>query len=450
MVESVRIVGTPAERLRHALALRAKAEAAEAQAIADLAAEHDWDADAEFDVHGERPVRIDADGVPLFGEFLPLEIAALKRISVSAATWLIRDLVILRHRHPLWWSAAQAGRVPVFRACQLAVEVARWNLTIAQAHAVDALVADCLGVMSWRRVLERTRAAIIEVAPDAVREATARARSEKFCRRHTTDEPTIGLITARVDTADAIAFDEMVDRIADLLGVQGDDAPKDHRRASALGVLAAPGRACALLAEAEGRPAPVRATDPRLLPRARIYVHLHDEQLATGEGPVRIEDLGALHVRQLAELVGHSRIKLTPVVHLSGASEEAVDAYEIPRRIRRRVILRDRHEVFPYSGRSARRQDLDHTIPYEPGVRGQTRPSNLGPLSRKAHRAKTVGRWHLDQPRPGIFWWRSPVGNRYRVGADGTRRITEDFSSVEAELSWHLDRWSERSRPQPP
>ncbi|MGV8907459.1 MAG: hypothetical protein ACOH1Y_00610 [Propionicimonas sp.] len=47
-------------------------------------------AGAAFDVIGTRPVRIGADGTALVDEFLPLEVANLKGISVASATWLIR------------------------------------------------------------------------------------------------------------------------------------------------------------------------------------------------------------------------------------------------------------------------------------------------------------------------------------------------------------------------
>jgi len=100
-----------------------------------------------------------------------------------------------------------------------------------------------------------------------------------------------------------------------------------------------------------------------------------------------------------------------------------VDAYEIPESIRQAVILRDRHEVFPWSSREARHLDMDHTDPYTPGRAGQTRPSNLGPLSRRAHRAKTFGGWQLTQPEPGVFIWHTRLGQTIRVGPNGTTRI---------------------------
>lgn len=177
-----------------------------------------------------------------------------------------------------------------------------------------------------------------------------------------------------------------------------------------------------MLAEAMGKQGEVAATDPRLLPTSTVYVHIAEQTLLHGEGVARIEGAGPLCATMLKHLVGHSRIRLTPV--LDTGADMAVDSYEIPRPIREQVIVRDGHEVFPFSSRAARQQDLDHTDPYRPGVPRQTRTGNLGPLSRKAHRAKTFGRWRLEQPKPGVFWWRSEAGYVYRVSPQGTVRIS--------------------------
>ena len=104
------------------------------------------------------------------------------------------------------------------------------------------------------------------------------------------------------------------------------------------------------------------------------------------------------------------------------------------------MLLRDTYEVFPYSSRAAREGDLDHTVPFRPGGKGQTRASNLGPLSRKPHRAKTHAGWDLEQPGPGIFWWEAPNGERYRVGPNGTIRIGRDPSHRAFERAlWDAD-----------
>ncbi len=59
-------------------------------------------------------------------------------------------------------------------------------------------------------------------------------------RKLPTDDPGVAYLSARVDTPDAIFFDAMVDRIADILGDRGDTDLKDIRRAKAIGVLGHP------------------------------------------------------------------------------------------------------------------------------------------------------------------------------------------------------------------
>jgi hypothetical protein len=418
------VVGA-SQRLRAAVEARRAAEIAEAQAIAELAAESQWSASDEFEVVGTRPVRIGADGTALVDEFLPLEVAAIKGISVTAATWLIRDVVNLQARHPHLWFQVAKGVVPLYRAAQLSVEVARYELTCAEANELDASLAGRLATLPWPRVMRLVRGLIATIAPDRVTALAERARAERYVRKHATDDPNVAFLAARIDAADAIFFDAAVDRIADILGDRGDSDTKETRRAKAIGVLATPARAQLLLSEATGDSADVGAEqtdihsdDPRLLPRATVYVHVAEETLLTGRGVARVEGVDALPATMLKRLLGHSRVRLTPVVR--PYAKAGVDNYEIPDRIRRQVLLRDQVEVFPFSSRAARRQDLDHTRPYVPGRANQTRPDNLGPLSRKAHRGKTHGGWRLQQPQPGIFHWTSPGGHRYRVGGNGT------------------------------
>jgi hypothetical protein len=78
------------------------------------------------------------------------------------------------------------------------------------------------------------------------------------------------------------------------------------------------------------------------------------------------------------------------------ADVAAIDAYEIPPWIRDAVRLRNIADVFPYGSCTTATMDLDHTIPWrsvdDGGPPGQTRPGNLGPLTRAHHRAVTHGR----------------------------------------------------------
>jgi hypothetical protein len=71
---------------------------------------------------------------------------------------------------------------------------------------------------------------------------------------------------------------------------------------------------------------------------------------------------------------------------------------------------------------------MDHITAYVPaddgGPPGQTRPENLAGLCRRHHRLKTHGGWSYTVPEPGIYLWRSPVGQRYLVDNTGTAPFT--------------------------
>lgn len=424
--------GTAMERLRHSIELRRQADVDEVRAIAELAAEHSWTTTDEFDVVGERAVRLGSDGSRLVGEFLPLEVAAVKGISVTAATWLIRDVVDLEARHPALWKAVRAGSVPPYKAFKVAQLGATYELTREQALEVDSKLASKIGRLGWPRLLRLARGLVAQVAADKVAAATEAAREARYVRTAVVpDQPVVSELWARLDTSDAQQLEATVRTIAKTLKTLGDTDTLDVRRSKALGILATPARAQAML---EG------TDDQRYLPRTRVYLHLTPEHLgpaARGSGPVvRSETLGPLAKEQLADVFGTHRITVTPVLH--GDAEIAVDSYEIPNRIRETVVLRDVCEAFPYSSRSARGLDLDHTTPYTSDAGGQTRPDNLGPLTRKVHRAKTARRWRLRQPRAGIFWWKSPAGQRYRVTPQGADDLA-DWSPLEREATWHLD-----------
>lgn len=160
-------------------------------------------------------------------------------------------------------------------------------------------------------------------------------------------------------------------------------------------------------------------------PRVELQVHLTDQTLLTGNGIVRSEDCGPMLLAQLTELLGrhHCQISLRPV--LDPANLAAVDAYEVSQPLRDAVRLRHPASIFPFSSRLGHHLDLDHTVPHThtSDPPGQTRLGNLGPLARPEHRAKTDGVWHLEQPHPGVFLWRSPHRHYFLVTNQGTQPL---------------------------
>jgi hypothetical protein len=79
--------------------------------------------------------------------------------------------------------------------------------------------------------------------------------------------------------------------------------------------------------------------------------------------------------------------------------------------LRRHTEIRDRTCVHPCCRRRARSCQQDHT--HDHARSGATVRANLGPACPHDHDLKTVGGWHLEQPEPGRFLWRSPLGGAY-------------------------------------
>ncbi|MBY9073844.1 hypothetical protein K1X13_03320 [Nocardioides sp. WL0053] len=198
-------------------------------------------------------------------------------------------------------------------------------------------------------------------------------------------------------------------------------------------------RSADLPAPAAGRGHVVGVDWARLLPTVTLYVHLTDHTLATGHGVARWEGEGPVSARYVRDFLGPtSRFTIKPVIDLAG--QAAVDAYEVPDRLREAVHLRTPADVFPYASNTSRRMDLDHTRPYRhTASAGQTRMDNLGPLGRFHHRVRTHGNWAVEQPFPGIYLWRAPHGSIYLVDHTGTRKVTDPWTKSATSQNDHTD-----------
>lgn len=386
--------------LDHATAQIQAGEVAQVLAIAALCDLHQVDEDALFE-GAERWVRGGADGTPLIGEFLSGEVAGILGVSIGSAVNKIAQVLNVRHRHPSLWQAVCAGEIRFWQAASVADECVTAHLDAAACLRVDASCAAALRIQPWQRVRTQIPRWILLADPQA---AAERARQAAEMRNLRVGEFVDGHceIWGRLDAADGVDFDQALDSIADTLPA---DLPRDHRRAAAVGVLAR------------------RAFGQEELPRAAtLVVHADASDLADpASGVADVEGFGAILMERLGSVLAGCRVTVRPVVHTD--MDAATDAYEVPPTMRFALEQRNPVDVFPFGTRSSRRCDADHTVPFEDGVPGQTRLNNLGPLSRFTHRLKTHGGWTLNQPRPGVFEWRSPLGYRYRVTPTGTVRV---------------------------
>lgn len=429
---------------------------------------------------GAEPLRVlGGTATPPVGDFAAAELGALWGTTSGAGANLMADALDLRHRLPRLWARVLAGQVRAWKARKVAQ--ATRHLTVDQADQVDAAIEGYVASLPWTRFEAVLEARVMEADPDGAELRARQAEAERFVRAGRSTAHGLKLLVARATAGDVIWFLAMVNRIADILAVEGDLDSIDVRRSKAIGLLAQPARALELLcahagdlpdtpservlardetgaesgtrepqpdepepafdsdADRDAEPNPIPADehravalvrpgiDPaRLRPQVTVYVHLSAAALAGAGGVARIEDVGPVTLQQVQRFFGtDTRIRVQPV--LDPAAAGPVDAYEIPAALREAVRLRMPADVFPYGSNLARTMDIDHTIAYQRseqgGGPGQTRLGNLGPFSRYHHRVKTHSRWRCCQPETGVFVWRSPVGYVYLVDADGTHPL---------------------------
>ncbi|MBO0842916.1 MAG: HNH endonuclease [Nocardioides sp.] len=117
-------------------------------------------------------------------------------------------------------------------------------------------------------------------------------------------------------------------------------------------------------------------------------------------------------------------VTVRPVIVVDLNEELHTDGYRPTPRQRRQAELTHETCAFPGCTVSAEDCDLDHRVPYDEG--GPTVSSNLTPLCRKHHRAKTHLGWSYERLGPGVYLWHSPHGYRYLTSRDGTIDLTPD------------------------
>lgn len=357
--------------------------------------------------HGIPPVRWDAAAA----------FAAANNLSTTGGQNLVRDALVVRHRLPLLWRRVIRGEVPAWRARRIAQAVLGAPAdVVAHIDAHVTPVADTCGLVTIDRLIEE---ALQRLHAEEREEHLAEQAETRYARVE--DDPLtpagLAAFIARGDYHDIHALDRTVAALAAALSSGGCEESLDVRRSMALGILADPATASALLAGDE-LPAPSK--------RVVLYLHLsHTGVLGLDPvGRCEVPDRAVLE-EQVRGWCGRTDVHLTvrPVIDL--ADHHSAQTYEIPDRIREQVILTHPTCVFPWCTRSARASDLDHITPYAEG--GTTDTHNLAPLCRRHHRLKTHTAWTyrpLDPVTdPGVFLWTDPHALTYLRTPTGTRPI---------------------------
>jgi hypothetical protein len=197
----------------------------------------------------ERARRIGSDGTPPVAEFAAAELGCLIGRGPVAALNMMANALDVEYRHPKLWAGIKAGTVRPFQACEVAKRTRNAGLSLEQARWVDAQIDGYLGSLAWDRFLALVEAKIIEVDPVAAEERRRAAALQQFVSTGQCNEFGLKTMIVKAQAGDVIFFVAMCDRIAQILLLQGDTDPVDVRRAKAIGILANPARAYALLQE---------------------------------------------------------------------------------------------------------------------------------------------------------------------------------------------------------
>src|SRR4051812_25863719 len=365
-------------------------------------------------------------GAPLVAEFAVAELAVALGVTTDAGRAFLGLAMERRYRLPRLWKRVTAGDLAPWRARKVAEQTL--PLSMEAAAFVDAHVAAFahkIGHAGLEHLVEEAVTRFMPAEAEARRRAAAESRHFDIHTLHTTAEAVVD-VTGTLDLADALDLDAAVTRGAADLKELGCEESLDVRRSLAVGVMARRQLTLDLNPhDADEDPDRTRQTKAR---QVVLYVHISQAALTGtsvgGCDQARVENTrGFVSADQVRGWCANpdTQVTVKPVIDLNGHLR--VDAYEVPDRLKEHIVLRDGHCVFPGCGRPARRADNDHIDEHAGG--GETDNVNLAPLCRGHHRHKTHGGWTYVMLQPGIYLWRSPLGQRALVTGAGTTYLDQ-------------------------
>ncbi len=242
----------------------------------------------------ERSVRLGAVGTPRVGEFAASAFGARLRMGTIGGKAMIADALDARHRLPGCWARVQAfeARVPWVRY------VARRSreLSVQAAALIDGEMAELVdGRVPWSRFCAKVEGLLVAADPEAAAARERARREEVFARTTRGSEHGIKGFYLRGPASLVIRLDATVAFLAEALKALGDNADEDHRRVTAMAILANPTQAVELLAAfAAHRARTGQPTDPEgadePVPDDELFDHDADASDADGSEDADTDD----------------------------------------------------------------------------------------------------------------------------------------------------------------
>lgn len=349
--------------------------------------------------------------------------AAIGR-STNAASFLIRDALIVRHRLPRLWRRVVTGDVDPSRARMVARSITGRPRDVSDDVDVRVTpIAHKIGLTSLEKKLDE---AMLRLYPEQREMEQLEALDRRFVRLDEASINHTGVadMAIRGDWKDLFDFDRTLARVATALAARdaalGLPAESlDVRRSRAVGILADPASATALLC---GAPVPTTSK------RADLVLHITDANLI-GLDPVARDTTRDRAV--LEQLVrdwcgrADTHLSVQPVLDLAGHDETS--AYRIKAHTQLRADLIAGTCVFPWCTKPARVCDHDHVVAFnhaDPGAGGASCDCNIAPLCRHHHQLKTHAGWRYTPLENGTWLWADPHGQQFLRDRTGTLDVT--------------------------
>ena len=247
-------------------------------AFADVHAPREGECSPVPGAEGAR--RFGGDGTPEVMEFTSRELAPLIGRSPLAGATLLRNALDVRHRLPLLWGrivatcgadapgadpALAAGMVEVWQACEVAKQCHAAGLSLEQARWVDAEVTPFVGALPWSRVLDALAERVVAADPESAEARRDEELKATYVAAGQCNEHGVKTLVAKAEAGDVIALLAMLDLLAGCLTTDGVDGTRAQLRARAVGIIANPAEALALLlrhALVDQPPAPDETAEP--------------------------------------------------------------------------------------------------------------------------------------------------------------------------------------------
>jgi hypothetical protein len=351
--------------------------------------------------------------------------AAIGRTS-QAGSLMIRDALLTRHRLPGLWRRVVAGEVEPHKARMVAqVVIGRPRDVSDLLDAEITPIAHKVGRVVVERKLDE---AMLRLYPEQREIEQLEALDRRYAKLHEGSINHVGIadMALRGDWKDLHDFDQALSRVAAALGSRDEADGKvpeslDVRRSRAVGVLADPAAAAALLA-GEHAPAPSK--------RMRLVVTISSENLlGLDPGALNSTTNRAVLDQAVRDWCGRTdtHLQVLPVLDLAG--HDVTDAYQVKSATALRADLVAKTCVFPHCNRPAPRCDHDHVIPYDhgrPDAGGPSCDCNIAPVCRHHHQLKTHAGWTYSVLDTGLWLWSDPHGQQFLRDRVGTVDVTPD------------------------